>query len=184
MTDYLFEHLRSPSNNAADLKLDNGGPDGSANTWGIFAGLFGLANNELLRVTAFKGLSPATHAHCVSAETWAPTARPISPVPCSRPGIYVFRRFHVREENVERVVELSAEAWQTFETDTDYKAEPMGLFKPEPDDKGIVRMMLVTWYDGFASWEQSRQPAPAAQQNFRQRHALTLTTYAVATRLL
>ncbi len=181
MTQYLFEHLRSPSNNAADLKI---GDDADGRRWGLFAGLFGLANNELYRVTAFDGLSPATHAHCLTAEEWQPTARPTDASPCTRRGLYVFRRFHVREENVTRVVELSAEAWQTFETGADYAAEPMGLFAPAADDNGIVRMMLVTWHDGFASWERSRQPAPAAQQNFKQRHALTLTTYAVATRLL
>ena len=45
-------------------------------------------------------------------------------------------------------------------------------------------MMLVTWYDGFDSWEISRNPAPAARENFSRRRDLTLQTYAVATRLV
>jgi hypothetical protein len=45
-------------------------------------------------------------------------------------------------------------------------------------------MLLCTWYDGFASWETSRAPAAAARENFRRRHALTASTWAIATRLV
>ena len=45
-------------------------------------------------------------------------------------------------------------------------------------------MLLVTWYDGFDSWQNSRNPDPAARENFRRRHALTTGTIAYATRLL
>ena len=178
MSQYLFEILRSPGNTLADLEVN------ASAHWGVFSGLFGLANNELYRVTAFDGSEPSADAHAISREIWTPTARPQTDAPCTRSGLYVFRRFHVREADVEEVVALSAEAWRTFEHGDDYAAEPQGLFCPPANADGIVRMMLVTWYDGFASWETSRTPAPEARENFRKRHALTLTSYAVATRLL
>jgi phage terminase large subunit GpA-like protein len=101
-----------------------------------------------------------------------------------RPGLYEFRRFHVLAGHVDEVVALSTQAWETFETGHDYAAEPQGLFCPPADADDVVRMMLVTWYDSFGSWETSRSPAPDAMQNFQKRQALTLTTYAVATRLV
>ncbi len=178
MSQYLFEHLRSPGRTIAELAVD------PAAHWGVFTGLFGFARNELYRVSAFTGDAPDADPHCVASEIWTPTARPDTDAPCTRPGLYVFRRFHVLETDVDEVVALSVEAWRTFEHGDDYAAEPMGLFRPPTDADGIVRMMLVTWYDGFASWETSRMPAPQARDNFQRRHALTLTTYAVATRLM
>ncbi len=178
MSQYLFEHLRSPGRTLEDLAVE------PHRHWGVFAGLFGFARNELYRVTAFTGEVPPADRHCVTSEIWAPTVRPVSDEPCTRSGLYVFRRFHVLERDVDEVVALSAEAWRTFEHGDDYAAQPMGLFRPAADADGIVRLMLVTWYDGFASWETSRTPAPEARENFARRHALTLTTYAVATRRL
>ena len=37
---------------------------------------------------------------------------------------------------------------------------------------------------GLDSWQTSRQPAPAARENFQQRHLLTQGTIAYATRLI
>jgi hypothetical protein len=45
-------------------------------------------------------------------------------------------------------------------------------------------MLLVTWYDGFDSWQTSRQPTAEATDNFRRRRALTQSTIAYATRLV
>ena len=44
-------------------------------------------------------------------------------------------------------------------------------------------MLLLTWYDGFESWQASRAPHPDALANFQRRAALTGGTVAYATRL-
>jgi len=116
------------------------------------------------------------------------TVRPETIAPLSGPGLYVFRVFFVHPEQCDELVALSRQAWETFETSTDYVSRPLGLFRPQQDGEpaldGRVRMLLVTWYDGFASWESSRAPAPEARENFRRRHALTAGTVAYATRLI
>ncbi len=45
-------------------------------------------------------------------------------------------------------------------------------------------MMLLTWYDGLESWQNSRGSSPEAVSNFRRRRALTQGTIAFATRLV
>lgn len=186
MSYFYYQKLRARSNDHQDLLGEiNLGEHLEGQRWGVFTGLFGLASNEVIVVGSFAdGDSlPAPSPLAVAAEQWTPTARPLTPAPCQREGLYVFRRFHVRPEDVDEVVALSAQAWNTFEVSDEYAAEPQGLFRPPPDQDGIVRMMLVTWYDGFESWQRSRQPAPEARENFRRRRALTSTSYAMATRL-
>ncbi len=186
MAMFHYQILRSSSNNNRVLMREiQAGDHYQGTLWGAFAGLFGPASNELLVISALvDAAQPVASPAAVAQETWQPTARPAGTEPCQRPGLYVFRRFVVREEHVEEVVTLSRQAWETFETSADYAAQPQGLFRPATDADGVVRLMLVTWYDGFDSWETSRQPSPAAQENFQRRHALTLSTYAVATRLV
>ena len=179
MPVYNYQKLRATGNNNTELLKSLGN-----NHWGVFTGLFGLAANEVLVVDAHESDNIQSHPLAVESELWQPTARPIDISPCDKPGLYVFRRFHVREADVDEVVALSKEAWKTFETSADYTTEPQGLFVPPADDDGIVPMMLVTWYDGFDSWEISRNPAPEARENFSRRRDLTLQTSAVATRLV
>ena len=179
--EFHYSHLRARVNHNRDL-LES--LKQVRARWGVFTGLFGMAANEVYVVTSQPLDTGGLAADTVRHEIWQPTARPTDAAPLSTPGLYVFRRFHVLEENVAEVVALSSGAWQTFETASDYATQPVGLFQPPADPDGIVRMQLVTWYDGFASWETSRAPAAEAAENFRRRHALTLTTYAVATRLV
>lgn len=186
MALFHYQKLRSRTNNNRDLLAQLGDStfyEGAL--WGAFTGLFGMAGNEIIVVSVLdsdKGVK--TNPLSEVEEIWQSTARPLSTDPCTVDGLYVFRRFHVQEDNVEEVVALSKEAWKTFEGSDAYAAQPRGLFRPQADDEGIVRLMLVTWYDGFQSWETSRRPAPEATDNFRRRRDLTLTTYAVATRLV
>ena len=186
MTQFQYQKLRAPTNNSAVLQKEVlAGQHCEGGIWGVFAGLFGPASNEIILLSSHADADkPAADSLAVAHELWQPTVRPQDATPCSRDGLYVFRRFHVREADVEEVVALSQQAWTTFETNQAYAAEPQGLFRPAADADGIVRMMLLTWYDGFSSWEISRRPAPEAADNFQRRHALTLTTYAIATRLL
>ena len=177
----------------SEIKLQSNEPSWTASgehIWGTFFGLFGLPNN-LRWVVSTKPLESLADAECLSCEALTPTARPDTFTPPTRPGVYVFRRFEVMPANVDRFVELSQEAWETFEGDDDFTAEPLGLFRPtqtagiDPDQHTDTEMMcLITWYDSFAAWERSRRPDPAASENFRARSELTLTTQATATRLI
>jgi hypothetical protein len=186
MSVFHYQILRSTSNNNQGLLHEiKSGEHYQGRLWGAFSGLFGPASNELLVVSALEDEAQAIASPAaVAQEIWQPTARPTDTEPCSEQGLYVFRRFMVSEQHVAEVVALSKQAWETFEGSADYAAEPQGLFCPSVDAEGVVRMMLVTWYDGFDSWETSRQPAPEARENFQRRHALTHSTYAVATRLV
>jgi len=159
--------------------------------WGAFHGLFGIASSDLVLLTfnaRGSALPEVSAAEGVIRESyeWRATARPHGvPSRLDRPGLYVFRFFEVAERDVDEIVRLSAEAWTTFEGVADYRAEPLALFRAAADvATSEGRMLLLTWYDGFGSWERSRRPAPAARENFARRHALTRGTVAYATRLV
>ncbi len=186
MIRFYYQILRGSGNNNRGLIHEvQAGEHVQGQLWGAFNGLFGPAANELLVVSALADdQEPVASPASVAAELWESTARPLDATPCAKQGLYVFRRFFVREQHVDEVVALSKQAWETFEGSADYAAEPQGLFRPQTDADGVVRLMLVTWYDGFESWETSRQPAPEAQENFQKRRDLTLSTYAVAARLV
>jgi hypothetical protein len=158
--------------------------------WGVWQGLFGIAANELLVMTATSGPESGappldrlpSGAAVAEALTLRATVRPAHPQPLQDPGLYVFRFFDVLPGHVDEVVALSSEAWKTFEASDRYRSRPCGLFRPH--GAGPDRMLLVTWYDGFDSWEVSRTPAPEARDRFARRHALTTGTVAYATRLV
>ncbi len=161
--------------------------------WMLANGLFGLATNELILVTAWPaGSAPAplvesalpAGASIVEQRELLATARPETDEPPSKPGIYVHRLFGVDAADIDRFVALSQEAWQTFETTSDYQAEPQGLFRLRDHPATGGQMLLVTWYDRLESWERSRTPPPEAEANFRQRAMLTKVSLAYATRLV
>lgn len=169
-----------------------------AQVWGSFQGLFGLHSRELILVIShplpvadfveeLPGWLPQG-VSIIEQYSWVPTARPENSAPLSRLGLYVLRFFDVRHADAEEIATLSCQAWVTFESSAGYASEPLALFKEqlrEPaSDVARGRMLLVTWYDGFASWQASRQPAPAATANFHRRAALTNGTMAYACRLL
>ena len=120
----------------------------------------------------------------VEQHALVPTVRPTSFAPLTRPGLYVFRFFDVRNGDIEEIAALSQEAWTSFEATDAYAAEPQALFcqADRSDERGV--MLLLTWYDGLASWQASRRPPPAARENFQRRHMLTAGTIAYATRLV
>lgn len=195
-----FLRLRVAARDAVDLEqrlLRDTLPawrDAGLACWGIWRGLFGIASNEMLIMAAgttaggvVEAARPALPQDVAVVDSAAlqATVRPASATPLTEPGLYVFRFFEVRPGDCDEIVALSEQAWQTFETATDYASRPVGLFRPDGDaGRPWTRMLLVTWYDGFASWETSRTPAPAARENFRRRHALTGGTVAYAARLV
>ncbi len=158
--------------------------------WGVWFGQFGIPANELLIMTC----SPTNHppaadlarlagGELVETQSWLPTVRPTEVQPLGEPGLYVFRYFDVDAVNIDEIAALSDAAWSSFEHAGAYAARPLGLFRPAGDAMGRVRMLLLTWYDGFDSWSISRQPPPQARENFARRNALTHATVAYATRL-
>ncbi|MEO8538290.1 MAG: hypothetical protein ABI577_01025 [bacterium] len=161
--------------------------------WMLCNGLFGLWTNEVILVTTWPREADAARllaphlpagATVVEARDVVATARPLTDEAPSKPGIYVHRLFGVDGKDVQRFVGLSAEAWNTFENTSDYKAEPQGLFRMREHPESGGQMLLVTWYDSLESWERSRTPAPEAEANFRQRAMLTKRSIAIATRLV
>lgn len=161
--------------------------------WGTFHGLFGIASNELVAVTVGDDAAVADSVETVSgldtvegaaSLTLVPTVRPTHSRPLTREGLYVFRFFEVAHRDVEEIAALSAEAWKSFETVDEYRAEPQGLFCQRDRSAERGRMLLLTWYDGLNSWQTSRQPPRHARENFQRRHALTAGTVAYATRLV
>lgn len=199
---YCYLHLRGPGRDTQALKSALEGAvldDWRASRitlWGVWEGLFGVASNELIIVgaaadgqqledfTGALGEARAAALEVVDALLMTPTVRPTSRAPCERPGLYVFRFFRVNDSDVDEVVTLSRQAWETFESADDYAAEPQGLFRPHPSSGAENRMLLVTWYDGLNSWQTSRRPAPEATANFQRRRELTHGTLALATRLV
>ena len=157
--------------------------------WGAFSGLFGIGSNELIMVLHGSRETPTGAVsqagfELVEQHVLVPTVRPTAFAPLTRRGLYVFRFFDVRNADVDKIAALSYEAWTTFENTDAYQAEPQALFcqANRNDERGV--MLLLTWYDGFNSWQTSRQPAKPARENFRKRHALTAGTIAYATQLI
>ena len=207
---YAYLHLADANHNSADLAQElrstsvRSWSERGVEVWGMFSGLFGLASNELIVIlhNALGAPSsaltePLRSAQILRTEQLRATVRPAAFTPLaqngsdnkpgneSNKGLYVLRRFRLRPNSVPETVRLSRQAWETFEADSTFHTRPLGLFEQtEPNESHYDNMLLVTWYDGFDSWERSRKPAREAQDNFRQRHALTTRTGAIATRLL
>lgn len=158
--------------------------------WGRFFALFGLPSNALNLVTygevagINERLGALDEVKSVSTTYLQPTARPTEHTPRTKEGLYVFRWFHVKSADVDRVAELSQTAWTTFEVSDSYDAIPQALFCESDLSKENGYMLLVTWYDGLNSWQTSRKPAPEASRNFQERAKLTSPTTAFATRLI
>ena len=162
----------------------------NAAVWGLWQGVCGPGAHQLIVMSAHQSLDDGWHAptDCAVEAQWRlkATARPQTPHPLTRSGIYVFRNFWLPYADIGQAVELSSAAWQTFEGAEAYSAEPMGLFAPAEPLQATEECVLhlLTWYPNFAAWETSRQPDEQAMQRFKARRALTRTTAAVATRLL
>ena len=111
-----------------------------------------------------------------------PTVRPLVHERRSKPGIYVFRWFSIRNKDVEEIARLSNEAWETFEAGFD--TEVQGLFAEVGRAKELGTMLLITWYKDLSVWQDSRAPADAARELFMKRHELTIEATPIATRLI
>jgi hypothetical protein len=169
-----------------------------ASLWGAFAGLFGLAADEVFLMTSWQsGSQPSSSLQQAVAKSQGlsvaakydltPTVRPTNANPQERDGLYVFRLFQVETKDIEEFISLSAKAWTTINVAKGWQSEPLGLFAPIERSEEQSVLVLVTWYDGFQSWEGSRAVAPGSSQvsaDFVRRSELTINTTAYATRLM
>ena len=155
---------------------------------GLFSPQLGFASNEgVLLVRWPNGTSGATpnlnSAQVRARDPIAATLRPEAGGVPKPGGIYVHRWFTVAPANVEAFVELSGQAWPSFEAGFDTNI--FGLFcATAPTANGDVRMLLLTRYADHGVWEASRQPATSAREAFSNRHELTTSTIARSSLLL
>ncbi len=165
-----------------------------ARVWGAFAGLFGLAADEVFVMTSSpSGSDPSSLVQQAVAKSdglaiseqhaLAPTVRPTDEAPLEREGLYVVRLWQTETRDIEEFVSLSADFWRVFEGGKGWQNESVGLFAPSQPSGEHSVLVSVTWYDGFSSWEASRTVLPA-NANVMRRAELTLNTTAYATRLL
>ena len=164
-----------------------------ASVWGMFEGLFGIGSNELIVVTVGGGDAIAASIQTLAALdaiveteslTLLPTVRPTTSEPMTREGLYVFRFLDIAHADVETAAALSNTAWETLENSDRFQAEPQALFCQRDRTAERGQMLLVTWYDGFSSWQESRKSPPAAGEKFQQRRRLTEGAVPYATRLI
>ena len=201
---YAYVHLRWATDAAAGwTHVAQGGLVSSLarhgiGVWGAFAGYFGLDSRDVCLILShpqrqadtgaiLQSVLPAGVAITVQAPL-AATVRPLTPAPLDQEGLHVLRHFDVRTAQVDEFVQLSRQAWETFETSDRYRSAPRGLFRERIHEPGhvpaVTRLLLVTWYAGVGSWEESRRFPAAAADHVRRRAELTAGTTAIAARLL
>ncbi len=100
-------------------------------------------------------------------------------------GFYVHRDEWYRPEDVARAVQLSKEAWTTFEPT--FGVRITGLFRERPDapraGPAIVASLLrIVWYPSEAAWLDSRnfQRDPASQRRFAERRTIQVEGSGIA----
>ena len=156
---------------------------------GLFSPQLGFSANEgILLVRWPGGTSGAIQNSLKSAQVRArdpltATLRPATADVLKPGGIYVHRWFTVAPANVETFVDLSGQAWPSFEAGFDTNI--FGLFRAASlAANGDVCLLLLTRYADHGVWEASRQPAPRAREAFASRHELTTLTIARSSLLL
>jgi hypothetical protein len=152
----------------------------------LFAPQLGFASNEaavLVRwptgergsTAAITGIRGVVASVC---DPLAPTLRPLEGQGLRDGGIYVHRWFAVDGERLPEFVDISGQAWGSFEGA--YDAEIFGLFAAAPTEEDVTsgqrRLLLLTWYASHGVWEASREQAADPQSLFAKRHALTRWT--------
>jgi hypothetical protein len=146
----------------------------------VFAPSLGYATDQALVLTddaatagaVAKAPGVVSSQHQVVTATTRPTTAGARP---KTDGIYVHRWFTIDGGAVDEFVALSNEAWVGFEGGFD--TDVFGLFvadtSPQDQREGARRMLLMTHYRDFATWEASRRPDPTTARAFARRQALT-----------
>lgn len=170
---------------------------GGGSLYGLWTGQIGLASDEGVVMTAWPTAQAAEQAagfvvQGIDAivesrgERLVATARPHTPTPPSRTGIYAHRWFDLEEHDWPEFLELSEQAWPGMEADLDM--EILGFWRSVDVIAPHARVLLMTWYANLAMWERSRHARTpeeqASWQRFERRHALTTSTRVVTTVLV
>jgi len=157
--------------------------------FGLFSAYFGMATNELYWVVMREDLTinlstslEQSGISVISVHNMLPTVRPTTHAPPTRDGLFVFRWFSIDNKDVDEIARLSETAWQTFESGFD--TEVQGLFAEADRDAEQGTMLLMTWYQGFDVWLDSRTPDTSARENFLKRPALMREATPIATHRL
>jgi hypothetical protein len=153
---------------------------------GLFFPQIGFASNEAVLLVRWAGQAGTVEIENAAVRLRDRLAATLRPADGDRPkpgGIYVHRWFTVAPANVETFVDLSGQAWPSFEAGFDTNI--FGLFRAEAAaPNGDVRMLLLTRYADHGVWEASRQPSAAARDAFGARHELITSTIARSSLLL
>lgn len=142
--------------------------------WGTFrgAGGIGFYDDEMVTISAGDRPPGLVATGGVEVRPMTATARPDSTSPLSPGGVFALRHFALVDESVwDEFVELSVEAWPTFEADHGCHIEGLFRFTDAATDA-----LLVTRYPSVAGWESSRttiRPGDPAGKNFIRRRELT-----------
>ena len=153
----------------------------------------GLSPDELIFIVAWPrtGLGDATgvvdatlgalpEVTSVQTRIIESVVLPHGPEVSSGPGFYVIRSNHYRVEDVARAVQLSEEAWVTFEPVLG--AEIVGLFRERPDEAGLAYLTRIVWYPSYEGWQDSREFTrdPESLERFAARRELEIDGVGVA----
>ena len=157
----------------------------------------GLTNTQLVLMMAWPEAAAGDQPSIVNAainalagvtsvrtRVFEPTVVPSGLDIPSGQGFYVHRANKYRAEDVDRAVQLSKEAWGTFEPT--FGAQVTGLFRERPDHDGVAQMLRIVWYRSYEGWQESRQFGrdPESLRRFRERGQLELDGIGIATGLL
>lgn len=158
--------------------------------FGVWKPLIGLRFNNIVCVTewpdeaaaaahADAAIASVSNIETVQHDVWLPTLRP-EPGAVARndPGFVTHRWYDIREGDLDRFLELSANTWGNWEGTHDGAVQ--GLWRQkQPPAPGLIRMRLMAWYGSMAAWEASRhwrgtKGAETANKNLGARYDLTL----------
>ena len=95
-------------------------------------------------------------------------------------GFYVHREELYHPRDVDEVVRLSTEAWDTWEST--FGTRVTGLFRQSGDPGNVARLLRIVWYRSYDGWVDSRDPErdPEARRRFAARQLLQLDGSGIA----
>jgi hypothetical protein len=160
---------------------------------GIFrGGMFGLATNQIAVFSAwsdnavpevvFRQLAQECGWRYQAEPLMLATVRPTKAEKIDRPGVYVIRWIRMESEDVDEYTSLCVETWPQFEGVA--RARCYGVFKPLDNQKGVVIILMLTWYASLTDWEVSRQFEPTDISKWARRSEMELSHWAEAGRLV
>jgi len=183
LRQYHLYQVRNVSNAEPVASLQTALSDFDGTLIGLFKGLLGLPNTDFFVLVLSTGnrIKLPENFEVVAQHDLSATLRPQHHQPFTQDGVYVFRFWTLPGDHVDEVVRLSGLAWETFETD--FATEVKALFR-QTNAETEETAVLITWYQDFSTWEESRYPAIDAVRYFSARAKLISRALPIATRLV